>query len=272
MVIKQLGDIDTGEGIMKSLYNKNDALAFIKKYADHPKDLALRIYTSRLLGANNSLVLHGGGNTSVKLKQKNILGEENDVIFVKGSGQDLSVIEPEGFTGLNLNSLIKLRRLESITDTDMENLLHIHRTSAWSPDPSVEALLHAFLPHKYIDHTHADGILILSSQKNGEALISEALGPNVVVLPYIRSGFPLAKVAAEGVEKKSDIEAIVILGHGIFTFAEDARRAYENMIEYVSRAEIFIEDRLRGKPVGRRRTDLSSLDNFSFEIASEVAA
>lgn len=252
---------------MKSLYNENDALAFIKKYADHPRDLALRVYTSRLLGSNSSLVLHGGGNTSVKLKQKNILGEENDVIFVKGSGQDLAVIEPEGFTGLNLNSLVKLRRLESITDADMENQLKIHRISAWSPDPSVEALLHAFLPHKYIDHTHADGILILTNQTNGETLISEALGPNVVVLPYILSGFPLAKVAAEGFEKNPDIDAIVILSHGIFTFAEDARSAYENMIEYVSRAETFIEDRLRGKPVGRRRTGLSSPKNFSSELA-----
>jgi rhamnose utilization protein RhaD (predicted bifunctional aldolase and dehydrogenase)/NAD(P)-dependent dehydrogenase (short-subunit alcohol dehydrogenase family) len=241
---------------MESLYSLEDSKAFIGNYPAYSTDLALCVYTSRLLGNDCRLVLHGGGNTSVKTKMINILGEENEVIFVKGSGGDLANIEPEGFTGLNLDPLQKLRRLKSLSDTEMVNQLKIHRIASGSPDPSVEALLHVFLPHKYIDHTHADSILILTNQAHGDKLVKQALGAGVGVLPYTVSGFPLSKAVIEHYEKNSDIEAIVILHHGIFTFAEDARSAYENMIKYVNRADVFIEERLRQKPLTKRRKDL----------------
>ena len=247
---------------MKSLYNLGDSKAFIANYAAYATDLALCVYTSRLLGSNCRLVLHGGGNTSVKTKMTNIVGEENEVIFVKGSGGDLSNIEPEGFTGLNLDPLQKLRRLKSLSDTEMVNQLKIHRIASRSPDPSVEALIHVFLPHKYVDHTHADSILILTNQAHGDKLVIEALGAGVSVLPYTMSGFPLSKMVIEHYEKNRDIEAIVILHHGIFTFAEDARTAYENMIKYVGRAEVFIEERLRHKPLTTRRKELESPKNI----------
>jgi rhamnose utilization protein RhaD (predicted bifunctional aldolase and dehydrogenase)/NAD(P)-dependent dehydrogenase (short-subunit alcohol dehydrogenase family) len=252
---------------MRSLYKEKEALAFKKKYAGFPEELALLVYTSRLLGQNPGLVLHGGGNTSVKLRQTNIVGEENDVIFVKGSGQDLSVIEPEGFTGLNLHPLLKLRQLESISDIEMENQLYIHRISSRSPDPSVEALLHAFLPHKYVHHTHADSILILTNQTDGEAMIREALGLKVVVLPYVRSGFPLAKIAADGYEKNPDTDAIIILNHGIFTFSDNVRTAYEIMVDYVGRAEAFIEDCLQTKTTMASPVELSCPENFPTFLA-----
>ncbi len=123
---------------MENLFKEEDLQTFVKKYADYPKELALLVYTSRLIGGDSSLVLHGGGNTSVKMTIKNIVGEENNVIFVKGSGHDMSDIEPEGFTGLNLNPIRKLRSLESLSAEEMDNQLKIHRIASHAPDPSVE--------------------------------------------------------------------------------------------------------------------------------------
>ncbi|MFH0879425.1 MAG: bifunctional aldolase/short-chain dehydrogenase, partial [Lentisphaerota bacterium] len=198
----------------------------------------------------------GGGNTSVKLKLKNIVGEEAEVIYVKGSGQDLAEIEPEGFADLNLEPLRKLRRLETLSDAQMDEQLKIHRISGNAPDPSVEALLHAFLPPAYVNHTHADSILILTNQSRGEDFVKEALGATVAVVPYAMSGFPLAKAVMEAYEKNPGIDAIVVLHHGIFTFAEDAKTAYDKMIEYVTRAEFYIEERIRDTPLMRPMPNL----------------
>ncbi|MCP4345572.1 MAG: bifunctional aldolase/short-chain dehydrogenase [Desulfobacterales bacterium] len=229
---------------MKTNYNNTEAKEFIQKYPDVPEELALRVYTSQLIGKDPNLVLHGGGNTSVKLKMTNILGDEQDILYVKGSGQDMETIEPQGFTGLDLNYIQRFRTLQTLTDEDMENQLKIRKIDPDSPDPSVEAILHAFLPHKYIDHTHADSILILTNQKNGQELIKQALGPKVAVTPYIKSGFPLATGVAESFENTPDAEAIVVLNHGIFTFGNDAKTSYERMIDYVSRAEAYINLKL----------------------------
>jgi rhamnose utilization protein RhaD (predicted bifunctional aldolase and dehydrogenase) len=138
-----------------SAFNETDAKGFVEHYPDIPEELALRIYTSRLIGRNSDLVLHGGGNTSVKLNQKNIFEENQEILYVKGSGVDMASIEPEGFSGLDISFLRKLRNLNSLADEEMENQLEIRKVESPSPNPSVEALLHAFLPHKYIDHTHA---------------------------------------------------------------------------------------------------------------------
>ena len=178
---------------MINLFNKKDAEAFVKKHSILPEALALRVYTSRLIGANSDLVLHGGGNTSVKLTSKNILGEEKNIIFIKGSGMDLSTIGQDGFVGLNMEPLRKLRNIKDLADEEMLNQLRIQRIDASATDPSVEALLHIFLPHTYIDHTHADSILILTNQKNGKCIVKEALGDKVLVISYIMSGLPLAK-------------------------------------------------------------------------------
>lgn len=232
---------------MENLYNRADAEAFISKFGTFPEALALRVYTSRLLGRNDRLVLHGGGNTSVKLKQINLVGEEREVIYVKGSGKDMALIGPEGFSGLDLKTLKKLCRLESLDDADMEEQLEVNRISVHSPDPSVEALLHVFLPHTYIDHTHADSILMLSNQKDGAEKIREALGDSVVVMPYFMSGFQLAKKVFSVYKKNVDIDAIVVVNHGIFTFSEDAKTSYDNMIELASRAEQYIQQCMSGK-------------------------
>jgi rhamnose utilization protein RhaD (predicted bifunctional aldolase and dehydrogenase)/NAD(P)-dependent dehydrogenase (short-subunit alcohol dehydrogenase family) len=208
------------------------------------RDMAERIYTSRLIGENPAWVLHGGGNTSLKTVEKNLFGEDRAVIYVKGSGADLAAIDAEGFTALDLAPLLRLRQLTGITDEEMDNQLKIHKLRADAPDPSVEALLHAFLPHKFIDHTHADAILALTSRADADAVVRQVLGPAVCVIPYEKSGLPLALSAVTAWEKQTDAEAIVVLNHGIFTFGEDAETAFRRMADFIARAEAW----LNGQP------------------------
>ncbi len=252
---------------MINIFKETAAKELVEHYSDIPEELALRIYTSRLIGKNPELVLHGGGNTSVKLSQKNIVKENHQILYIKGSGVDLASIEPKGFSGLDLVFLRKLRNLNSLSDEEMENQLEIRKVVSPSPNPSVEALLHAFLPHKYIDHTHPDSILILTNQKQGISLVKKALGSKVAVVPYTMSGLPLAKEVLAQYEKDGGIEAIVIINHGIFTFGEDARTSYERMIEYVNKAELFIKKELQGKTLIPPISDIAS-----FQIAEDAIA
>ena len=229
---------------MKNRWQDKEAAEFIKKYGAHGgEDLALRTYSSRLLGAEPNLVLHGGGNTSVKGTHRNILGERVPAIYVKASGFDLARIEPEGHSGLDLASLRKLRALDDLSD---EKMMDEFRTRLFNPHAatsSLETLVHAFLPAKFIDHTHADAILALSNQPQGEKLIREALGEDVTVLPYIRPGFKLAKAVVEAFEAKPQARAMVWMRHGIVTWGETAQQSYTAMIELVSRAEDFVAKR-----------------------------
>ncbi len=252
---------------MQNLFDEKDAREFFAKYPGVPEELSLRVYTSRLIGRDPNLVLHGGGNTSVKIRMKNLFGEKQEILYVKGSGFDLATIEPSGFVGLDLGPLRRFREIENLSDEEMENQLQTHKVIASSPNPSVEALLHAFLPHKYVDHTHADSILVLTNQKNGEYLIREALGPKVAVLPYAMSGLPLARRVIEAQERGREIEAIVILNHGIFTFDEDVRRSYERMVGYVGKAESFIEKKIKGKALITPRLDLTRPGNLVLSTA-----
>ena len=240
---------------MKNRYDSDDAKRFIRKSTADEYELALRVYISRLIGSDSGLVLHGGGNTSVKSRIKGIVGDEIDVLFVKGSGWDLATIEPEGFTGLLLDPIRKLRRLDFLSDDEMENQLAVNRIDSRSPNPSVEALLHAFLPHKYIDHTHAESILILTNQKQGEDIVKRALGDRITVIPYVMSGFPLAKAVADAYESNPEVDGIVVMHHGIFTFSENAKTAYDHMIRFVTKAETYIEERLGPGSVESKATD-----------------
>ena len=162
---------------MECAYNEVHAKELIKHYSNIPEELVLRTYTSRLLGENPNLVLHGGGNTSIKLIQKNILLEDQEILFVKGSGVDLATIEPEEFVALDLAILKNFRRLEKIDDEEMENQLQIHKLHTSPLNPSVESFLHAFLPHRCVDHTHADSILVLTHQKKTQPLSKTRLVP-----------------------------------------------------------------------------------------------
>jgi rhamnose utilization protein RhaD (predicted bifunctional aldolase and dehydrogenase)/NAD(P)-dependent dehydrogenase (short-subunit alcohol dehydrogenase family) len=252
---------------MKSPFSSKEAGDFVARYPSIPQELSLRAYTSRLIGSDPSLVLHGGGNTSVKLSVKNIWGEYREVLYVKGSGVDLATIGPGGFVGLELEPLRKLRQLSLLSDEEMENQLQTLKIHFSSPDPSVEALLHAFLPHRYVDHTHADLILALTNQKEGEKFLQEALGPRVALLPYLMPGLPLAKGVAERCEKNPGIEAVVVSHHGIFTFGEDARISYERMIQYVDRAEAYVRERGKAEAFGTPRTDSVPSEDLGARIA-----
>src|SRR2546421_4531221 len=236
---------------MKSRWADSQAREFCDRYAGlWSEAMALRVYTSRLIGADPDLVMHGGGNTSVKIVKETLLGDRVEALCVKGSGWDLDSIEPPGFPALDLAYLRRLRKLEALSDEEMVNQLRTHLFDASAPNPSVETLLHAFLPHTFIDHTHADAILALTNQPDGAELIHKSLGNDVVIVPYVMPGFRLAKLAAELFEGKPDADGMVLLKHGLFTFAADARASYERMIEYVDRAEGFLRARLRGRSSG----------------------
>ena len=201
------------------------------------EDLALRTYTTRLLGSDPRMVLHGGGNTSVKTKATDLNGEEVDVLCVKGSGWDMGQIEPAGLPAVRLAPLLKLRGREKLTDEEMVRLQRANLIDPAAPNPSVEALLHAFIPHKFVDHTHSTAVLALTDQPDGEALCREVYGPRVGYVPYVMPGFGLAKAAAEAFDADPSVEGLVLVKHGIFSFGADARQAYERMIALVTLAE-----------------------------------
>ncbi|MGB5696084.1 MAG: bifunctional aldolase/short-chain dehydrogenase [Polyangiales bacterium] len=231
---------------MKSRWSDADAKATIAAYRDQQgvnEDLALRVYTSRLIGKDPSLVLHGGGNTSVKTIVVDDLGREVRVLCVKGSGWDLGSIEPAGLPALRLESLGALRNRDALSDEDMVNAQRTRLIDSGSPNPSVETLLHGFLPHKFVDHSHADAILALVDQPDAEALCREVYGDRLAVVPYVMAGFALAKLAAETYERNPDVEGLLLLKHGLFTFGETARESYERHIEAVDAAERFAAEK-----------------------------
>src|SRR5690349_1678339 len=181
---------------MKTLWSDAEA-------AQYPGPLGPRVYTSRLLGRDKSLVLHGGGNTSVKLREKNLFGEDEDVLYVKGSGWDLETIEAAGFAPVALGYMQRLTTLSALSDTQMMNELTAHTLRAGAPAPSVETLLHAILPDKYVDHTHADAVLSVSNSPDGEKRIRDIYGHKAVVIPYVMPGFDLAAYCAREYPKQA---------------------------------------------------------------------
>jgi len=223
---------------MRSLWNDLEAREF-------QGDLGLRVYTSRLLGRDKSLVLHGGGNTSVKIREKNLFGEEETILYVKGSGWDLETIEPQGFSPVRLAHVLRLAELPALSDPEMVNQLVTHMLKASAPAPSIETILHGLMPQKFVDHTHADAVLSVSNTKDGEKRVREVYGKRCVVIPYLMPGFDLAQLCAKEFKRQSTPQTVgmVLLSHGIFSFGETAREAYERMIELVTLAEKYLESK-----------------------------
>lgn len=217
---------------MLNLWNDAQAAGFAG-------DLGLRVYTSRLLGRDKTLVLHGGGNTSVKVREADILGREREVLYVKGSGWDLEHIEAAGFAPVDMAHLEALAGLPTLTDPQMVNEMRTHMLRADAPTPSVEAILHAILPHKFVDHTHADAVLSITNTAGGERRIRELYGDAVVVIPYVMPGFDLARLCAEIFPRESTPRTVgmVLMNHGIFSFGRTARESYDRMIALVDQAE-----------------------------------
>ena len=222
---------------MQSAWIDRDADAAVSRYKKLGRDVALRVYTTRLLGQDPRLVLHGGGNTSVKTTVTDLNGEQVEVLCVKGSGWDMGAIEPAGLPAVRLKPLLKLRARESLSDEEMVRLQRANLIDPASPNPSVEALLHAFIPHKFIDHTHSTAVLALTDQPDGEALCREVYGARAGYVPYLMPGFGLAKAAAQVFDADPSVEGLILVKHGIFSFGADARQAYERMIALVSLAE-----------------------------------
>lgn len=250
-------------------------------------DLDRRVYTSRLLGRDKSLVLHGGGNTSVKANAKNAFGEEEEILYVKGSGWDLEKIEEGGFSPVRLEHLKRLARLPSLSDPAMVNELVTNMTRASAPVPSVEAILHAILPYKYVDHTHADAVVTVTNSVGGEARIREIYGDSVVVIPYVMPGFDLARLCAELFSQQAGPQTIgmVLLNHGIFSFGGTAQESYERMIDLVGRAEDYLKRNMAWDidwtaPTGtsarldlaRLRKDISVVAGFPVIVARHADA
>ena len=224
---------------MKNDWTNKEAKKFIKKYKNlgFSKDVALRIYTSQLLGKNKELVLHGGGNTSVKTRIKDIDGKNYDVLRVKGSGWDMANIEPEGLPAVKLEPLLNLRKKKYLSDEDMVGYQKRNLINIKSPNPSVETFLHAFLPFKFVDHTHANAILNITNRSGGLNFCKKIFGNKVSIVSYVMPGFKLAKKINEIYSKNPSINCLILMNHGIFTFGNNAKEAYDLMIKYVSQAE-----------------------------------
>lgn len=226
---------------MESLWKDDEAAEF----GQDP--LATRVYTSRLLGRAPELVLHGGGNTSVKADWTNLFGEREEVLYVKGSGWDLATIKAPGFAPVRLDTLQRMAELDQLSDSEMVRAQRAAMVDPYAPNPSVEAILHAIIPFRFVDHTHADAVVALCNTPSGEQRIQELYGEDTLIIPYVMPGFVLAKKVFElsqGLDW-SRYKGMILLNHGAFSFADDGRESYERMIELVRRAE----DVLRQKQV-----------------------
>ncbi len=224
---------------MKNLWSDDDARQAIASHAAKGinEDLALRVYTTRLLGGEPKLVLHGGGNTSVKTRMADVTGQALDVLCVKGSGWDMGTIEAPGLPAVRLAPLRELQGLQALSDEDMVNVQRANLLDSKAPNPSVETLLHAFLPHKFIDHTHSNAVLALTDQPDGAELAADLYGKRAALVPYVMPGFALARKTAEIAEANPDVEGLILLKHGIFSMGTTAEEAYVRMIDLVMMAE-----------------------------------
>lgn len=222
-----------------------DANAYIERHAQKGinAELALRVYTSQLIGSDPDLVMHGGGNTSCKTTMPDLFGNDTRVLCVKGSGWDLATIEAPGLPAVRLDPLLELRQLDALSDEDMVNVQRANLMDQASPNPSVETLLHAFLPHHVVDHTHATPFLALANLPEPEPIMREIFGDSMAIVPYVMPGFALAKLAAEIEEQHPEAEGLLLLQHGHFTWGEDAKQSYDRVIDHTNRVEAWFADR-----------------------------
>ena len=235
-------------------WSDNEAAEIIKKLKTDNicEDLALRTYSARLLGSDPELVLHGGGNTSVKSNYVDISGEIVDVLYVKGSGWDLATIEPPGHPAVRLKPLLKLKELNSLSDENMVSFQRRNLLNPASPNPSVETLLHAFIPEKFIDHTHSLAILAIANQPNAQEICQKIFKNRLAIVPYVMPGFDLSIAASMSYEKakelakqsNQELEGMLLINHGLFTFGETAKCSYERMINIVEEANAFLSRKI----------------------------
>lgn len=259
---------------MNSLWNDAEAAQFVERYAGQgvPEALALRTYSARLLGRERRLVLHGGGNTSVKLEMRDVFGDSVPVLCVKGSGWDLASIEPAGHPAVRMAPLFRLRTLATLSDEAMVNALRSNLLDNAAPTPSVETLLHAYVPARYIDHSHAVPALVIADQPDSEALCRQIYGERVIWVPYVMPGFELAQVVARAVEARPEAQGLLLAKHGLFSWGETARASYERMIEFVTLAEQHIAAHRRpASPVPAATAGLATLADIAPQLRALFA-
>jgi rhamnose utilization protein RhaD (predicted bifunctional aldolase and dehydrogenase)/NAD(P)-dependent dehydrogenase (short-subunit alcohol dehydrogenase family) len=256
---------------MQNRWSDDKATQFVEKYGERwGQDLAIGLYATALIGSEDKLVLHGGGNSSVKTVHTNLLGEQLDAIYVKASGYNMAHMEPNGYTGLDLSYLKKLRPLSDISDEDMVNQFRTHMLDARAATPSIETLVHAFIPGKFVDHTHPDAILALTNQQDGETLVREALGEQIAIIEYVPPGFKLAKAVASALEKNPKATALVLMRHGLVTWGETARECYNATIDLTCRAGKYLEQNARHPLVCKIAPPLSLAEQRLTRIAPMV--
>ncbi len=239
---------------MKNLWTEKEAKLFSKS------ELLMRVYTSRLLGRNPELVLHGGGNTSVKGFFKNIFSDKIETLFIKGSGWDLISIEEDGFAPVDLNHLLSLAGLKSLSDSEMVVQQRLATLKPSAPNPSVEAILHALIPYTFVDHTHADAVLAVTNSLDGRKKINDIYGPDILVVPYVMPGFILAK-KIKNMTRNIDwtsLNGMILMNHGVFSFGDNAKESYDRMIKIVSKSERYLKKKkvFRKYKKARSRADL----------------
>ena len=248
-------------------WKDQDAKKFMDAAGSDPADreLALRVYTSRLIGQDHDLVLHGGGNTSCKLVRKDLFGKDVSVLHVKGSGWDLETIEAAGLPAVRIEPLHELRSLDALSDEDMVNMQRCNLLDSTSPNPSVETLLHAYLPHKYVDHTHATAMLALADLPNAEEVVKEIFGDKIAVVPFIMPGFELAKAAAEVFDANSHVEGLLLKQHGHFAFGPSAKESYDLIIKHTNMVEDWLKKK-SGKVPKRPGTPVQAMLDRAVDI------
>jgi rhamnose utilization protein RhaD (predicted bifunctional aldolase and dehydrogenase)/NAD(P)-dependent dehydrogenase (short-subunit alcohol dehydrogenase family) len=256
---------------MENRWSDSQATQFIGKYGTQlGRDLALGLYAASLIGAEENLVLHGGGNSSVKTAYTNLLGEQIDAIYVKASGYSMAHMEPDGYVGLDLNYLKKLRALSELSDIEMAAEFRTHILGARIATPSIETLVHIFIPSRFVNHTHPDSILALTNQKDGRSLVQEALGKGIPVLEYVPPGFKLAKAVATALEENPKATAMVLMRHGLVTWGETARECYAGTIDLVCKAELYLQKHTRRPLICSAPTPVSLAEQRLTRIAPMV--
>ena len=238
---------------MKNRWNDQDA----KPFKNDP--LGMRVYSSRILGVDQNLVLHGGGNTSVKI---------DDYLYVKGSGWDLSSIEKEGFPAVGLSTLKKMASFPMLTDSEMVAGQREAMKDKTYPNPSVEAILHAIIPFNTVDHTHADAVVTISNTLRGKEILQEIYGKKMLIIDYVMPGFILAQKIYEETSgiNWGEIDGIILLNHGIFTFDNNPKRSYDKMISYVKMAQDYLD---KHAPLEIQEQDIDLLDDTTLANYSD---
>jgi rhamnose utilization protein RhaD (predicted bifunctional aldolase and dehydrogenase)/NAD(P)-dependent dehydrogenase (short-subunit alcohol dehydrogenase family) len=226
---------------MKNKWSDENAKALAGKFSDDfGADLSELAYVTRLIGEEKDLALHGGGNTSIKSSIQDVFGDKVPALYVKASGFNMANIGPDGFVVLDGEYLSGLSKLHSLSDEAMADEFRLHQLKVHKALPSIETLMHVFIPEKCIIHTHPPAILALTNREHGGAAVRDACGPNIVVIPYAKVGFDLAAAVAKAFDSKPDASGIIVMHHGLITWGSVPKTAYAKTIEIVSTAENYL--------------------------------